>query len=335
MTETALHSPPTRRAKPALRLVKTKDLPREDWLAVRKRGIGSSDAAAAVGLNPYKSQLELWLEKTGRDGNLPKTDPNDEDSPTYWGTLLEPIVAAHYSRRTGNKVRRINAVLQHPHPSLLWMLANIDREVVGNAEVQILECKTAGINGARLWRDGVPEYIQLQVQHQLAVTGKTSADVAVLLGGQDLEIHRIQRDEVLISRLIQLERHFWQSVETDTPPPADGSESAELALRCLYPQDYGQTADFSQDVTLSATFADLVQVRLSLQELETQDAKLKQALQQAMGEASKAVFETGTVTWKKAKDSQVLDTKRLLQDQPDLLQQYATTKTGSRRFLIQ
>lgn len=335
MTETALQVPTTRRAKPALRLVKTKDLPREDWLEVRKRGIGSSDAAAAVGLNPYKSQLELWLEKTGRDGNLPKTDPHDETSPTYWGNLLEPIVAAHYTRRTGNKVRRINAVLQHPHPSLLWMLANIDREVIGSDEVQILECKTAGINGARLWRDGVPEYVQLQVQHQLAVTGKTSADVAVLLGGQDLQIHRIQRDEGLIARLIQLERHFWHYVETDTPPPADGSDSADLALRCLYPQDYGQTVDFSQNATLSATFSDLVQVRLSLADLESQEAQLKQTLQQAMGDASKAVFETGSVTWKKAKDSQVLDSKRLLQDQPELLQHYSTTKTGSRRFLIQ
>ncbi|BBL58909.1 hypothetical protein [Methylomonas koyamae] len=150
-----------------------------------------------------------------------------------------------------------------------------------------------------------------------------------------MQIHRIARDDGLIGRLIQLERHFWQYVESDTPPPADGSESADQALRCLYPQDYGQTVDFSQDVTLSAAFADLVQVRLSLAGLETQEAKLKQALQQAMGDASKAVFETGTVTWKKAKDSQVLDSKRLLQDQPDLLNQYATTKTGSRRFLIQ
>lgn len=49
--------------RPALRLVGTKQLPREDWPALRKQGIGSSDAAAAVGLNPYKSQLELWLEK--------------------------------------------------------------------------------------------------------------------------------------------------------------------------------------------------------------------------------------------------------------------------------
>ncbi|MCD2451140.1 YqaJ viral recombinase family protein [Methylicorpusculum oleiharenae] len=335
MTETALQITPIQKAKPALRLVKTKDMPREDWLAIRKRGIGSSDAAAAVGLNPYQSQLELWLEKTGRDDNLPKIDPHDETSPTYWGNLLEPIVAAHYRQRTGHKVRRINAVLQHPHPHLFWMLANIDREVVGCDEVHILECKTAGINGARLWRDGVPEYVQLQVQHQLAVTGKATADVAVLLGGQALEIHRIHRDEALIARLIQLEQRFWHYVETDTPPPADGSESADLALRCLYPHDSGATLDFSQDVPLSATFADLVNVRQSLAELEQQEALFKQTLQQAIGDASKATFETGSVTWKKAKDSVVLDTPRLLKEQPTLLQQYATTKTGSRRFLVQ
>ena len=80
----------TSKPRPALRLISTKELPREDWLAVRKQGIGSSDAAAAVGLNPYKSQLELWLEKTGRDTGLPKTDPDDEDSPMYWGNVLEP-----------------------------------------------------------------------------------------------------------------------------------------------------------------------------------------------------------------------------------------------------
>lgn len=55
----------------------------------------------------------------------------------------------------------------------------------------------------------MPEYVQLQVMHQLAVTGKQAADVAVLLGGQHLEIHRIERDESMIARLIDLERLFW------------------------------------------------------------------------------------------------------------------------------
>src|SRR5450830_664823 len=204
------------RSQPALKLVKTNDLSRDQWLSVRKGGIGSSDAAAAVGLNPYKSQLELWMEKTGRDANLPKIDPQDQSSPMYWGSLLESIVAAHYTMRSGHKVRRINAVLQHPTEP--WMLANLDREVIGTSEVQILECKTAGINGARLWKEGVPEYIQLQVMHQLAVTGKQTADVAVLICGQDLQIHRIERDEGMIVRLIALERQFWRFVETDTAP---------------------------------------------------------------------------------------------------------------------
>jgi len=320
--------------RPALKLVKTKDLPRDDWLTVRKQGIGSSDAAAAVGLNPYKSQLELWLEKSGRDGNLPKNDPLNEDSPTYWGNILEPIVAAHYTKRTGLRVRRINAVLQHPDPSLPWMLANIDREVTGSNEVQILECKTAGINGARLWKEGVPEYVQLQVMHQLAVTGKAAADVAVLLGGQHLDVHRINRDEQLISRLIELERHFWHYVETDSPPPADGSASADLALRCLYPEDDGQSVDFSLERNLSATFADWLSVRQTIAEQEKLEAQLKQTLQQAMGGATRATFETGSVSWKKAKDSVVFDITQLLKDHPEYQQRYRQTKPGSRRFLV-
>lgn len=333
MNNSAIRETP-HKPRPALRLVKTLDLPRDEWLEVRRNGIGSSDAAAAVGLNPYQSQLELWLIKTGRGAALPQVDPRDEESPMYWGTLLEPIVAAHYTKRTGNRVRKINAVLQHPDPDKAWMLANIDREVTGASDVQILECKTAGINGAKLWKDGVPEYVQVQVHHQLAVTGKQAADVAVLIGGQHLEIHRIERDEILIRNLIRLEREFWHYVETDTPPPADGSESADRALRCLYPNDAGNTVDFSQDRELSSAFADLVAVRETLAQQEKLEAQLKQRLQHAIGNASGAVFETGQVTWKKAKDSVVLDVAALLKDQPDIVQRYPLTKTGSRRFLF-
>ncbi|MBC6624650.1 lambda-exonuclease family protein [Pseudomonas sp.] len=332
MNATSLRS--TSKARPALRLISTKELPREDWLAVRKQGIGSSDAGAAVGLNPYKSQLSLWLEKTGRDTTLPKADPHDEESPMYWGNVLEPIVAWHYSKRTKNKVRRINAVLQHPNPDMSWMLANIDREVIGADDVQILECKTAGINGARLWTEGVPEYVELQVMHQLAVTGKQAADVALLLGGQHLEIHRIERDEQMIARLIELERKFWTYVETDTPPPADGSASAEAALRCLYPEDNDQTVDFSGHAGLAAAYLELKAVRQSIADKEKRESELKQMLQQAMGDASRAEFSSGYVSWRKAKDSIGLDVAQLLQDKPYLQAKYPLLKPGARRFLV-
>ncbi len=319
------------RSRPALRLVETKDMPREDWLEMRKSGIGGSDAAAAVGLSPYQSMLELWLTKTGRDANLPKPDPDDTTSPTYFGTLLEPIVAATYTKQTGNRVRRVNAVLQHP--SIPWMLANVDREVIGNREVQLLECKTAGEFGARLWRDGVPEYVVCQVQHQLAVTGKQAADVAVLLCGQKLDVHRIERDDALIARLIELEARFWQFVQSDTPPPADGSESADRALRHLYPGN-GETVDFSDDRRLSSVFADLVAVRAEIESRQQVEAQLKQAIQHAMGNATRAVFETGSVSFKRSKDSSTVDLARLLAEHPDLETQYATSKPGTRRFLV-
>lgn len=317
--------------KPALRLVKTNELSREDWLEVRQRGIGSSDAAAAVGLSPYKSPLQLWAEKTSQ-ARFAEPDPQDDSHPMYWGSLLEPIVAAHYTRRTGRRVRRINAVLQHPKHA--WMLANVDREVTGAAEVQLLECKTAGIHGARLWKDGVPEYVQLQVMHQLAVTGKTACDVAVLIGGQELRIHRIERDEQAIAHLIKLESAFWRCVEERRPPPADGSGSAERALQALYPNDRGQTLDWTQDTEMSSTFSDLQALRQRIDAHEIEAMRLRQRIEERMGDASKALFETGEVSWRRTSDSLVLDSKRLLADQPELIQGYAKVRAGSRRFVM-
>lgn len=326
-------TPAQGKGRPALKLVKTNGLSRGAWLQVRQGGIGSSDAAAAVGLHPYKSRLQLWMEKTGRDAGLPQANPNDDQSPMYWGTLLEPIVAAHYTRRTGHRVRRLNAVLQHPdHP---WMLANIDREVVGAGDVQILECKTAGIHGARFWNDGVPAYVQLQVMHQLAVTGKQAADVAVLLGGQDLQVFRIVRDDTMTAQLIALERQFWDCVERDQAPAADGSDSADLALRALYPRDSGSTLDLSTDLEMSGVFSDLLSVRAVIASQAALEAQLKQRIQQRMGEAMRAVFEAGEVSWKRSKDTVALDTEQLLKDQPELAQHYQRTKPGSRRFLVQ
>lgn len=331
------------RTRPALKLVKTDQMPRGEWLQVRQQGIGSSDAAAAVGLHPYKSPLQLWLEKTGRVGTdgtltndtLPSNAPSPlpDDGPLYWGNLLEPIVAAHYTKRTGHRVRRINAVLQHPdHP---WMLANIDREVIGASDVQVLECKTAGIQGSRLWQDGVPEYVQLQVLHQLAVTGKQAADVAVLLGGQEMQIHRIERDEAMIRHLIDLEASFWRHVQEDRPPPADGSDSSAQALLSLFPSDHGTTVDLSDDLVMSALFSDYLGVRQQLQRFVAQEAQLRQSLQQRMGEATRLRFEQGSVTWKKVKDAQVLDGERLARDHPHLVENYRKPKAGGRRFTVQ
>ena len=323
-----------KRATSAKRLVNTKDMAYQDWLEVRKQGIGSSDASTACGLNPYMSMLELWLIKTGRQAQSIE-DESSGVAPLYWGKQLEPLVAEYYSMHTNNKVRRVNAVLQHPDPDKYFMLANLDYAVVGSDEVQILECKTAGEHGAKLWRDGVPLYVLCQVQHQLAVTGKKAAHICVLICGHETRIFKVTRSESVIQHIVNAERYFWECVEKDIPPEADASESAAKALQLLYPEHVPlSTTDLSEDESANQQFEQLLQARSQIEKHQEQFDLLKHQLQAKMQQAERATFKAGSVTWKKAKDSVSLDSKALLKSHPEYLSQFPHSKQGTRRFNI-
>jgi putative phage-type endonuclease len=318
----------------AKRFVDTRKLSQAEWLEIRRQGIGSSDCAAACGLNPYMSMLELWMIKTGRIQQSIE-DESEGHAPLYWGKHLEPLVAQYYSMHTNTKVRRVNAVLQHRDPDKHFMLANLDYSVVGNAEVQILECKTAGEYGAKLWRDGVPLYVLCQVQHQLAVTGKKAAHICVLLCGHETKIFKVTRSESVIQHIVNAERYFWGCVEKDTPPDADASRSAAKALQQLYPEHVPlSSTDLSEDESANQQFAQLIQVRNQIEKQQQQFDLLKHQLQAQMQEAERATFKTGSVTWKKAKDSISLDSKALLKLHPEMLTQFPQSKPGTRRFNI-
>ena len=318
----------------AKRFVETKNMTQAEWLEVRRKGIGSSDCAAACGLNPYMSMLELWMIKTGRiQQNI--EDESEGHAPLYWGKQLEPLVAEYYSMHTNYKVRRVNAVLQHPDPDKHFMLANLDYSVVGDADVQILECKTAGEYGAKLWRDGVPLYVLCQMQHQLAVTGKKAAHICVLICGHETRIFKVTRSESVIQHIINAERYFWKCVEKDTPPEADASESAAKALQLLYSEHVPlSTTDLSEDEQANQQFEQLIRVRNQVEKYQEQFDLLKHQLQAKMQEAERATFKAGSVTWKRSKDSISLNTQALLLQQPELIQQYPQKKQGSRRFNI-
>ena len=318
----------------AKRLVNTKSLSREDWLQFRKQGIGSSDAAAACGIHPYLSMLELWMIKTGRMAS--NIDESIEGySPLYWGNTLEPMVAKFYQEHTGNKVRRVNAILQHPDPDKAFMLANLDYAITGNDEVQILECKTAGEHGAKLWKHGVPLYVTCQVQHQLAVTGKQAAHICVLLCGHEAKIYKVERDERLIDSIMEHERLFWQYVETDTPPTPDHSESAARALKQLYPTAKPSSkVDLTDDDGANKLFEKLLSYRDYMQELEERHDQVKHQLQTLIADNEVAVFEKGAISWKRSKDSVGLDSKAVIKVHPELLAKFSKTKQGSRRFVV-
>jgi len=274
----------------------------------------------------------LAITLAGEKGRQPPEDLSEKEA-VVWGTVMEPVLAKMYAERTGRKVRRVNAVLQHPEHT--FMLANLDREVITESGTGILEIKTAGFYSAQQWEDGVPVAYQCQVLHQLAVTGHVWADVAVLIAGQEFRIYRIERDDDKIADLIQREAQFWSWVANDQQPDPDGSYDAQQALLSLFPTDNGQTLDFSESGPFNDLFAELLILRHRKEDIEQQESTLKHRIQAALGSATAAIFQQGKVTWRKAKDRLVPDLDRLSQEHPELLQQYAKAVPGARRFIIQ
>lgn len=304
-------------------LVPTKGMPRDEWLAWRRRGIGGSDAAAILGLDPYRSPFDVYAEKLGL-----KPEPEDNEAMRQ-GRDLEGYVASRFTEATGLRVRRRHAILQHPdHP---WMLANVDRFVEGQDAG--LECKvTTVLNKARFNRGEYPPAYYVQCMHYLGVTGAKRWYLAVLVLGRAFHVFVIERDEDEIAALIEAERRFWEGhVVPQIPPPPDGSESAAEVLRAMYPQ-----AKPGATVTLFGHEETLRRIRdldRQIADLERQRDALKQQIQVEMGEAEIGRAAGFLVTWRN-ETRQTLDTSRLRKEKPEIYQAYLKPPKTIRKFQI-
>ncbi len=198
--------------------------------AERAAFIGSSDAAAIAGVDPYKTTLALYYEKRG------EISPEPAGEAAHFGIVLEDVVAREYARRTGRRIRRVGQ--RRRHREYPWIVAQVDRDVV-STERQ-LECKTGSAFLRERWgpdgSDDVPEHYLLQCQHALGVTGKRVTDLAVLIGGQDFRIYEIGRDDSIITLLTDLEIQFWRRVQAGDPPPMDDARPGDNLdlMRRLY-----------------------------------------------------------------------------------------------------
>ena len=135
----------------------------EEWLQMRRTGIGGSDAGAVCGVNPYSSAIKVFRDKTS--DNVEETN----NEAIRIGHDLEQYVADRFSEVTGLKVRRSNYMyrsIEHP-----FMIADVDRLVV--KEDAGLECKTVSAYNADKWENGkTPLHYLMQCYHYMAVTGK-------------------------------------------------------------------------------------------------------------------------------------------------------------------
>ncbi|MCL1986876.1 MAG: YqaJ viral recombinase family protein [Firmicutes bacterium] len=311
------------KALEGLDYINIKDMSEQEWLKIRRLGIGGSDAAAIVGMNPWASPYSVWADKTNRIA------PKADNEPMRQGRDLENYVRQRFEEETGKKAHRKNIIVKNPkYPHAI---ANIDRWI--KDENAILECKTTSSYNLKSFAGGeFPDNYYCQCMHYLAITGADRCYLAVLVLGREFLIFTIDRNEDEISALMQAEQAFWENyVLTDNPPPADGTAATTAAIKDIFGESIGESTIelFGMDGRL--------QVWQELQDrkkaLEQDMERVKQDIQLKMGEIETAFTTDYKITWK-TQNRKTFDNKRFAGDNPSLdLSNYFKT-TASRVFVV-
>lgn len=305
-------------------LVETDKLSKEEWLKWRKRGIGGSDVSCLLGINKWKSEIELWLDKTNQTN-----EPPVENEAMTWGTIMEPIIRNHFAEVTGKTVVELKAMIQHPEYP--FMLADVDGITVDDkGNPAILEIKTASEYKRSEWEEGVPAYYQTQVQHYLCVTGIQKAYVAVLVGGNRFKIYEVDADPEIQDMLIAVEKNFWNKVQNMIRPEMDGSDAARNLLDSLY------RGGVEEQIVMPEKAIEYVDAYIeACAEEDNAKAKKQEAsnhIKEIMGDYDKATCLGHSISWKPV-SSERLDTKALKEQEPEIYAKYVKT-TVVRRFTL-
>ena len=294
----------------------------EEWLRLRKTGIGGSDAGAVCGVNPYSSAIKVFRDKT--TDNYSKTN----NEAIRIGHDLEQYVASRFSEVTGLKVRRSNYMyrsIEHP-----FMIADIDRLVVG--ENAGLECKTVSAYNADKWADGkTPLHYIMQCYHYMVVTGKKTWYIAAVILGKEFVYRKLEWDDKIISELINSEEYFWNNyILTRIMPPPDGSGACDEIIA-----EYFKKAKKSSSIELVG-FDDKLNRRENILRqisvLQEEQKKIEQEIKLYMCDNEYAYSNDFNISWCNV-DSVRLDTKRIKAEEPAVYSKYAKA-SHCRRFEI-
>lgn len=310
----------------------------QDFTVDRTKYIGGSDIGAILSLSKYRTPLQVWLEKTGKETN------QVDSLPMRFGSFAEEFVAREYSKATGEDLLHDESIYIHPTHS--FMSAHIDRFVLGDeskskdagadrAPCKILECKTANPFSQHEWgeagSDQVPMSYLAQCIWYMAITGMAKTDLAVLFGNSDFRIYHIERDLELEALVLDKAAHFWHACVLADIAPAAQSQADYQAL--FTKEICGKTVEAKAD-----TAQLIVQLQLLNQEINHQEVQLseiKQAIMAQMQDAEILTYQGRVLaTWKLPKASYRFDSKRFEKESPDVYSQYQIPLQTSRRLLI-
>lgn len=299
----------------------------EEWSEARKKGVGGSDVGAIMGINPWSSPLEVWLEKTGR---AEPPDLSGKES-VEWGTRLEPLIAEKFAEMHPElKVLRKNCTMVSK--SRPWAFANIDREARGPSGRGGVECKTAGYRSADQWVFGPPSHYLAQVAHYLSVTGWDWWWVAVLIAGQEYREYFIVRDEADIEAVEAAVDTFWNDyVMTGTMPQMTGKGHEGAALTRMHPHDDGSYIPV-MDADLPI-LGERVSLGIEKKAIEDRIKKLDSELKALIGDAKGIDSESVHCTWVRFEASK-FDGKAFDEANPGMRDEFTSkyTKDSGLRF---
>lgn len=288
----------------------------DEWLEQRKHGVGGSEVAAIMGLSPWKTATQLWLEKTGR------IEPADLSGKPYveFGNIMEPVIGNWYREQFPDRtVRRVNAICK----SLIrpWAQASLDYEVRDGSVWGVLEIKTA--RTATDWQDGVPAYYLTQIMHYMQVTNRPFADVAVFFRDTcEFKCFRVDYDQEDGDAVKAAVDDFWRNyVMTGTMPQVVGTAGEAAALTDYYGKgdgDFKQLIDPDVDAAVSA-YQDAAE-REKQAHAEKTEAATK--LIAAIGDAKGIITDVAKVTWVRS-EREVLDQKALKEQAPEVYAKYS------------
>ena len=292
----------------------------KEWHEERRKGIGGSDCAAALGLSKWATPYQLYLQKIG------EAEPLDETWDMGRGKALEPLLRQHYANTTGQSVQVFKDAIVSPDYS--FMRYNPDGIVKG----RLVEFKTAayGRGWGEAGSDEIPQEYTLQVQHGMIVTGLSVCDVTVSIGGNAPKYFIVEADRELQEMIIESEARFWEFVTTRTPPPPTTLDDVAK----IYNQVNGQSIIATPEI--DGCLHDLQIVRDNIKQLEENKEQFEVVIKNFMGENEvlTGAFGNTLATWKKQSGALRIDAKRLKAEQPIIAAQYTNTGEPTRRFLL-
>lgn len=283
------------------------------WHALRAQDITSTDCPALFGLSPYKTPFELWHEK--KAGERIEFADNDR---MKWGRRLEAIVAAgiledrdwcgrpmkEYMRLPEHRIGcsfdwRIHAPIRHaPQPDGSG-IGEYDGDTPDDA---VLEIKTVDFLA---FRDGwtidegfieAPTHIELQVQHQMLVSGLRQAYIGVMVGGNRIEVIERRADDAVHAGIVAKAAEFWQSIADNRAPPPVMPEDAEAVIRMYGFAEPGKLYDARKDAEIASAIADYARLKREAKDIDEIAQVRKAEILQRIGDAEKVLVDGFSVS---------------------------------------